>query len=113
MFPTFGKLKSTRSWEAQIHKKDPYARRKAPGIAQYHVLDEIDLARAGFQIPRKPLSCRVLRTGLLGNASLAFLFSVDAQQVPTFWVAVKEFDLSYHIVDIKQIIWFLDYGNLI
>ena len=27
------------------------------------------------------------------------------------WVAAKELNLSYHEMDRKQIIWFLDYGN--
>ena len=29
------------------------------------------------------------------------------------WVAVEELNLSYHNMDIYQIIWFLDHGNLI
>ena len=29
------------------------------------------------------------------------------------WVAVQELNLSYHVMDIWQIIWFLDYGDLI
>ena len=28
------------------------------------------------------------------------------------WVAVKELVLSYHHMDIGQIVWFWDYGNL-
>ena len=28
------------------------------------------------------------------------------------WVAAKELDLNYHIMDICQIIWYLNYGNL-
>ena len=31
---------------------------------------------------------------------------------PSFWVAVKELNLSCHVMDIYQKVWFLDYGNL-
>ena len=29
-----------------------------------------------------------------------------------YWVAVKELDLSYRFMDIYQVVWFLDSGNL-
>ena len=31
----------------------------------------------------------------------------------TCWLAVKERNLSYHNMDIYQILWLLDYGNLL
>ena len=29
-----------------------------------------------------------------------------------YWVAVKEFKVNYHNMDIKQIVWFLNHGSL-
>ena len=37
---------------------------------------------------------------------------VDSFQVPKVWVAVKELNSSCHNMDIYQMIWLLDYGNL-
>ena len=31
---------------------------------------------------------------------------------PKYWLAVEELNLSYHNMDIRYRIWFLDYGNL-
>ena len=38
---------------------------------------------------------------------------IDILIIGLFWVAVKELNLKYHNMDVYQIVWFLNYGNLI